>query len=919
MLRARFLVSTTTVVLIGLVAAACSDSPTPPGAGASEPSGSTLVVRNVLPPGEALAAPGTASQRDMYDGLNTVPPGQITDATAQKYYKDASLDPAPGSVVREERPRHGVTIKWDRYGVPFVYGSTDDDTAYGAGWAGTQSRMFAMDAVRYLGAGRLSELLGPAGVSQDVAQLRAAAYTRQDAQAQLDALAGPEGAELRSRLDAFVNGVNAARRMLCPTVTAPRCPKEYALLQVTPQPYAATDIVFAASVIGGIFGKGGGHEAANAAWLLKLQKAFGADTGRKIFDDTMNPLDPEAAVTVSGQFPYGQTGPVDPAAVALPDLDGRTAIGTGGPILPPTTYTEAIPTANGAQRVPLASVAGSANPIGMSNAVLVAGSHTTTGHPIAVFGAQTGYQVPNLLMEEALHGPSYNARGAAFVNLQMFVLLGRGDGYAWSATSASGDIIDTVAERLCNPDGSPATIASTSYLDQDNNCVPIETWQHVERGPSGAAITKVPVMRTRHGIVQYRTTVQGTPVAIVLERTTYEHEIDSTLGFARVNNPEVIHGQQDFRETFARVLFTFNWFYLDGSDIATFTSGRMPKRAAGVDMELPRWGDPRWDWKGYLTFDDHPSDVNPESGFLASWNNKPAIGEHSADNVYGWARIQRVIALTDGTRTAIADDRKLSSSGLLGVVMNAATLDIRGAYLLPTLLDVIGNDHGTQRYTTMLRRWAGSGAHRVARGRPGTYADQAAIVLFETWWALADTTVMRGRLGDLVLQLPEDPSDDSPSHNSNQGSAFNNVGWYGYLDKDLRTLLGRPVEGKFNESYCGAGSLRACRDALKASLLTAVKLLSAAQHQSDPAKWVYDTKLDEIQFTPIGLGAAAPMAWQNRPTFHQVVTTGPAPPPAKPTSTVSPAAGAARRSAAPSNAPRRGPGSRTGAPRASRA
>ena len=128
---------------------------------------------------------------------------------------------------------------------------------------------------------------------------------------------------------------------------------------MTPQPYAATDIVFAASVIGGIFGKGGGHEAANAAWLLKLQKAFGADTGRKIFDDTMNPLDPEAAVTVSGQFPSGQNGPVDPAAVALPDLDGRTAVGTGGPIPPPATYTETIPTANGAQRVPLASVAGS--------------------------------------------------------------------------------------------------------------------------------------------------------------------------------------------------------------------------------------------------------------------------------------------------------------------------------------------------------------------------------------------------------------------------------------------------------------------------------------------------------------------------------------------------------------------------------
>ena len=225
MLRARFLVSTTMVVLIGLVAAACSGSPTPPGAGDSEPSGSTLVVRNVLPPGETLAAPGTPSQRDMYDGLNTVPPGQITDATAQKYYKDASLDPTRHRAALSARNGHdpGSRSSGIGTGCPSSTAPPNDDTAYGAGWAGTQSRMFAMDVIRYLGAGRLSELLGPAGVSQDVDQLRAAAYTRQDAQAQLDALAGsgPEGAELRSRLDAFVTGVNAARRMLAPRSPPP--------------------------------------------------------------------------------------------------------------------------------------------------------------------------------------------------------------------------------------------------------------------------------------------------------------------------------------------------------------------------------------------------------------------------------------------------------------------------------------------------------------------------------------------------------------------------------------------------------------------------------------------------------------------------------------------------------------------------
>src|SRR5512135_3626923 len=111
MLRARLSVSATIIVLTVLAAAACSGSPAP-GAGANEPRGSVLVVRNVLPPGEPLAATGTPSQRDMYDGLNTVPPNEITDATTQKYYKDASLDPAAGTVVREERPRPGVKIKW---------------------------------------------------------------------------------------------------------------------------------------------------------------------------------------------------------------------------------------------------------------------------------------------------------------------------------------------------------------------------------------------------------------------------------------------------------------------------------------------------------------------------------------------------------------------------------------------------------------------------------------------------------------------------------------------------------------------------------------------------------------------------------------------------------------------------------------
>ena len=90
---------------------------------------------------------------------------------------------------------------------------------------------------------------------------------------------------------------------------------------------------------------------------------------------------------------------------------------------------------------------------GMSNALLVSGKYTDTGNPVAVFGPQTGYFAPQLLMLEELQGPGISARGAAFAGVSLYVELGRGQDYSWSATSAGQDITDTFALHLCDPTG----------------------------------------------------------------------------------------------------------------------------------------------------------------------------------------------------------------------------------------------------------------------------------------------------------------------------------------------------------------------------------------------------------------------------------------------------------------------------------
>ena len=78
------------------------------------------------------------------------------------------------------------------------------------------------------------------------------------------------------------------------------------------------------------------------------------------------------------------------------------------------------------------------------------------------------------------------------------------------------------------------------------------------------------------------------------------------------------------------------------------------------------------------------------------------------------------------------------------------------------------------------------------------------------WPRLADA-VMSPVLGPLVGRLAalHGRSDDA-----NPGGSAYISGWYGYVDKDLRTLLGREVRGPYSRRYCGAGVLASCREAL---------------------------------------------------------------------------------------------------------
>ena len=104
-----------------------------------------------------------------------------------------------------------------------------------------------------------------------------APYTEADLQEQIDKaddLYGAEGAQLQQDLSDYVAGIN---QYISEARTDPtKMPAEYAAIGKTLEDWQATDVIATASLVGGIFGKGGGDEVAERRSCSQAAKAASA-------------------------------------------------------------------------------------------------------------------------------------------------------------------------------------------------------------------------------------------------------------------------------------------------------------------------------------------------------------------------------------------------------------------------------------------------------------------------------------------------------------------------------------------------------------------------------------------------------------------------------------------------------------------
>jgi Penicillin amidase len=819
------------VTAAGILGAAIASAPAggqPGQPGPPEPDRAFYV----LPPGNFGGLPTTDESRDqlpLYDALTPLR-GNVTDADIEANFLPEDFAPV-GATREEPTGRPGTRILYDEFGVAHISGRTRADLAFGAGWVTARDRGLLIQLGRGPARAAVADIPGidAFGLVTSGQSFVPSEATEQLVSDQVDLLIetyGDKGRQIIADAQAGADGVNAYWRAH----------------GIDTAPATVNDVIATTAFIGSIFGSGGGGEAANAELLAKLQAGLGPERGTRAWEDAMLSDDPEAPTTIQRRFNYGpRTGGqvtgsvvVDPGSIQ--SLDPRQPAPAASSPSPVTSTS----TAGADQLDATYPAAGPVPSREASNFLVVDPKRSATGNTLAVMGPQLGYFYPEIVQQVHLSGPGIEAQGIAVPGITMYMLIGRTQDYAWSLTSASHDVRDVFAEQLCSPDGTPPTRESTHYMF-DGTCRPFEIF---DAGTLNGTPIRFP--RSVHGPVIGTATVDGQPYALTRQRSTFGRDglnlaalKDMTEGKANTSSR--------FFEAANQFGFTFNWAYASRSETAYFSSGLLPRRARGLDRRLPTLGTGEYEWRGFLSQGEHPHDVAGPDRLLLNWNNQSAPGFMHGDGT-PFGSVHRVELFDQGPQHPTLADT-------VSVMNRAATEDVRSP-VWPVVSRVLHTGPApsalADRTVDVLDDWVARDAPRLDADLDGDYDDAGAVILDRLWRPVAQA-VMRPVYGDLI--------DDLDSVRGLSGAAGPS-----YVDKDLRTLLGDPVKGRFNLNYCGNGSLDACRD----SLWTAVEQVAgqlAAQQGPEPSNWTataartgFDPGLipDTIRST-------------NRPTFQQVL------------------------------------------------
>jgi penicillin amidase len=587
--------------------------------------------------------------------------------------------PRDSGTITVEGPTAPVQIVRDRNAIPHIYGQTLGDAYFGLGYAHAQDRLWQMEFYRRLGAGRLSELVGEAGFETD-RYMRTLGFRRL-AEETARNLTGTA----REIAEGYTRGVNA----FLATRQGP-LPPEFLLIGLLGageiEPWQPADSL-----------------TFNKIMALDLSGNVGSEMARMRLAKVLSPRQ------IAELFP---PYPGD-APVALADLGDL--------------YREA------GRNIDLAALEtllpeGPTSGIGSNNWV-VGSAGSASGKPLLANDPHLGLSTPSLWYLAHISAPGMEVIGATFPGVPG-VVLGRNRSISWGFTNTGPDTQDLYLEKI-----DPANPAQ--YITPDGPR-PFETRTESIRIRGGAERT-VTIRNTRHGpVMSDLARFGGVPAegfAIALRWTALDpndRTSEAIEGLSRARSwDEVLASLRLYSAPMQNIVFADA-----AGNIGFIAPGKVPVRKPENDLyglaPAPGW-DARYDWTGYIPFDELPRTFNPPRGSIVTANNKIVPDSYAHFLTSEWSEPYRAIRigqLIAGRETHSPDSFK---------AMQADTRSLMAVDLLAPMLALLpaGLKPRAAEARAMLAGWNGQAD-----------ADRPEPLLFAAWYREFSRRLYGDELGD---------------------------------------------------------------------------------------------------------------------------------------------------------------------------
>lgn len=451
-----------------------------------------------------------------------------------------------------------VEVVRDKWGVPHVFASEEDDLFFAQGFVTAQDRLWQMELRRRLEGGRLAEAFGPAALAVD-------RYTRtiglkrgsKEAFVRFDS-------HVRHAFEAYAAGVNAFVES-----HLDKLPIEYSIVRLDPEPFEPLDFI----------GFGMAYSQAGFWPSIVLRARPLEHFGPERLGD-VDPRDPADRPHVPEGLDYSWIGPeaIFPhyRFVGYPEhLLADAYIG--------------------------------------SNSWVVDSHVSKTGAPIHCTDPHLAVSHPSTWYEIHLCGGGYDVIGCSTPGTPG-VVMGHNAHLAWGMTNASAHVQDVYVERLDPSD-------PTRYERANKwETLRIEHHDIVVRG--SATPERLEVRITCHGPIVYESDDGRFGLSVAWNAhyaPPEESTFAAVLELARCRTVDEF--QEVLESSWCAPALNFVFCDREGR-IRRVTASRLPKRKRGDgSLPQPGW-DPSYDWQGLTAPEEMPKELGKRNHVILSANER---------------------------------------------------------------------------------------------------------------------------------------------------------------------------------------------------------------------------------------------------------------------------------------------------------